>query len=567
MCSSDLLTTITRPDGQTVSLGYDAGGKLNAMTLPRGTVGYGYNSSTGQLNRITAPDGGILNYSYDGFLPVTETWSGQISGSVTRTYNNDFQVTGLNVNGINIAYGYDNDGLVTQAGDLALTRNMQNGLLTGTSLANTITAQTYSAFGEVESNTAKIGTTDVAVFNYTRDKLGRITTKSETVDGQSNGYTYEYDTAGRLTGVLLNGSPISSYTYDLNGNRTGHTNNLGTTSATYDDQDRLLTYGNKAYVYTENGELKTITEGGVTTSYTYDVLGNLMKAVLPGDITIDYLIDGNNRRIGKKVNGVLTQGFVYQDQLNPIAELDQNGNIVSRFVYGSRANVPDYMVKGGNTYRIISNHLGSPILVIDTTDGSITQKLEYDAFGNIINDTNPGFQPFGFAGGIYDQHTQLTRFGARDYDASIGRWTSKDPIRFRGGDTNLYAYVLGDPVNWIDPFGLEVIYGDIVLNDPAIRGQLESIDRALPGTDVIVTGGDRYIDSQGNIRSSSNNEIISNSAPTSLHLDGLAVDFALSNMSPTKEFLEEYFDWVSVDYDDGHVHGDLRDRRDLACPN
>ena len=40
---------------------------------------------------------------------------------------------------------------------------------------------------------------------------------------------------------------------------------------------------------------------------------------------------------------------------------------------------------------------------------------------------------------------------ARDYDAEVGRWTSKDPIGFEGGDTNLYGYVLSDPVNLLDP--------------------------------------------------------------------------------------------------------------------
>ncbi len=68
--------------------------------------------------------------------------------------------------------------------------------------------------------------------------------------------------------------------------------------------------------------------------------------------------------------------------------------------------------------------------------------------------SNPGFQPFRFAGGLYDQHTQFTRFGFRDYDSLIGRWTNKDPIGFSGGDTNLYGYVVNDPVNFLDPFGL-----------------------------------------------------------------------------------------------------------------
>jgi len=76
--------------------------------------------------------------------------------------------------------------------------------------------------------------------------------------------------------------------------------------------------------------------------------------------------------------------------------------------------------------------------------------MKYDTFGNVTSDTNPSFQPFGFAGGIYDSHTQLTRFGARDYDVVTVRWASKDPIRFQGGDSNLYGYVMGDPVNFVD---------------------------------------------------------------------------------------------------------------------
>lgn len=68
-------------------------------------------------------------------------------------------------------------------------------------------------------------------------------------------------------------------------------------------------------------------------------------------------------------------------------------------------------------------------------------------------DTAPGFQPFGFAGGLYDADTGLTRFGVRDYDPVVGRWTAKDPILFEGRQLNLFLYVNGDPINWIDPSG------------------------------------------------------------------------------------------------------------------
>ena len=97
--------------------------------------------------------------------------------------------------------------------------------------------------------------------------------------------------------------------------------------------------------------------------------------------------------------------------------------------------------------------MGSVRLVVNTATGAIAQRIDYDTFGNVVLDTNPGFQPFGFAGGLYDPQTGLVRFGARDYDPSVGRWTAKDPIGFGGGDANLYRYVRNDPVNRIDPSG------------------------------------------------------------------------------------------------------------------
>jgi RHS repeat-associated protein len=196
------------------------------------------------------------------------------------------------------------------------------------------------------------------------------------------------------------------------------------------------------------------------TSYEYDALGNLRAVALPNGIQIEYIIDGRNRRVGKKVNGTLVQGFLYEGDLRPVVELDGSGQIIARFIYGTRSNVPEFMLKGGKTYRIITDHLGSPRIIIDTATGHIVQRTSYDAFGRVTFDDNPGFQPFGFAGGLYDPDTRLTRFGVRDYDAETGRWTSKDPIRFAGGDTNLYGYVLNDPVNWVDPEGL--LFGGLI---------------------------------------------------------------------------------------------------------
>ena len=457
--------TITRPDGQQVLFSYDAAGRLQTQALPHGSIGITYEPTTGNKNTVTAPDGGTVTLSYDGSLVTDTTWAGTVAGSVSQTYDADTRVATQSVNGADtVTFQYNQDSQLNGVGALTLSRDAQNGLVIDSTLGAVTDTTGYNGFGEPMSYTASASGSPVLDLQYQRDNLGRITQKTEIIGGVTTTFDYLYDTAGRLEEVRQNGTSLITYTYDSNSNRT----QAGTVSATYDAQDRLLTYGTAAYMYTANGELRTKTDGGLTTTYTYDALGNLLSVTLPDGMQLDYVIDGENRRIGKKVNGTLVQGLLYEDGLNPVAELDGNGIVVARFVYGSKENVPDYIVKSGTTYRLISDPLGSVRLVVDTTSGAITQRLDYDAFGNITLDTNPGFQPFGFAGGIYDQDTRLTRFGVRDYDAETGRWTAKDPIRFTGGDLNLYGYVLNDPVNQVDPSGklssLGSLIGTVVFN-------------------------------------------------------------------------------------------------------
>ena len=461
------ITQITRPDGQSIDFTYNlSSGQLIALHLPHGQKSYEYDTNTGQLMTITAADGSTLSYTYDGMLSLSETWgNSSITGTLSYTYDNDFRVIAIRVNDSHaIHYQYDQDSLLTQAGDLSLTYHQQNGLLTETQLGNLITQRTYNSFGEIDSEIAHYSDEARYSNQYHYDKLGRITQKIETITGITTTYDYHYDQAGRLKTVKQDGIITDTYTYDSNGNRLSANTASGFMQGSYDDQDRLIQYGDTTYEYTENGELHTKRRNHEITRYHYDVLGNLRTVELPNDKKIEYLIDGENRRIGKKVDGILVQGFLYQDDLNPIAELDAQGNIVTRFVYGSKAHVPDYMVKENHIYRILSDHLGSPRLVIDIEDGSVIQKMDYDVFGNVIFDSNPGFQPFGFAGGIYDVDTGLVRFGARDYDAEVGRWVAKDPIMFDGGSANLYGYVEDDPVNFSDPSGNEKYTG--ILDKP-----------------------------------------------------------------------------------------------------
>ncbi len=378
-----------------------------------------------------------------------------MQGAVAWTYDNDFRITTETVrNAFSVNFGYDDDGLLMSAGDTTYTRFAATGLLESSTVGSVATSFGYNGFGELTSHATTVGATPVYAATLGRDAGGRIDQQTDTLGATTTVDVYGYDPAGRLETVTRNGTLAVTYGYDANGNRHAVTTAGGTIAATFDAQDRILTFGTRTYTHTPHGDVAGWTDSATstTTTLTYDVQGNLRQFQQPG-ATITYTVDGRNRRIGTAVNGVPVQGFLWQGQLRPVAELDGAGTLVSRFVYGTRINVPEYMERGGTTYRLVTDHLGSVRLVIDTTTNTVVQALTYDPWGVVVTDTNPGFQPFGYAGGLYDHRTGLVRFGVRDYDATIGRWLAKDPLSFAGGDTGLYSYAANSPIGIFDPEG------------------------------------------------------------------------------------------------------------------
>ena len=452
------LTELDPPGGGDVQFEYDDAGRRRSVRQTRGVTRYEYDSATGKRSAVIAPGAERLDFGWDGPLLTRQASTGTVNGAITWEYDTDHRIAVERIAGSPaIGYRYDADSLLTGVGDLSLTQSPTTGFLTHTSLGGAATSFTYDRFGDLEDSSTIVGGSALFAEEVRRDGVGRIVQRTLHRGAAATTYAYAYDARGRLESVLRDGQAQSTYRYDANGNRieVSRPGVLPTTAA-YDEQDRLTRYGDAVYTYGDAGDLRTKTGTDGTTEYSYDELGALTTARLPNGVEVSYVIDGAGRRIAKKRNGEVVERFLYGgNAIGPAAELAADGAVRTRFVYGTRPDVPDYMTRGGRRYRLVTDQLGSPRAIVDVDSGEVAQELDYDEFGRVVRDTNPGFQPFGFAGGILDQDTGLTRFGARDYDAETGRWTSKDPLSFSAGDTNLYSYVLNDPVNLIDPLGLK----------------------------------------------------------------------------------------------------------------
>jgi hypothetical protein len=162
--------------------------------------------------------------------------------------------------------------------------------------------------------------------------------------------TYTYDAADRLQRWSRDGAIQDTCGYDANGNRT-HVNSAEV--ATYDDQERLV------------------------------ACAPIHPRPIP-EAAVGYRIDPQHRHIARTEYGEVTHRWVYRDDLNPVAELNPDGSLRSLCVYADNANTPTFLVQidpdTGNrtTYRYLTDHLGSPRLLVDIDTGHLAQRLDYD---------------------------------------------------------------------------------------------------------------------------------------------------------------------------------------------
>jgi len=465
---SNRLKTIKDPKGQssgkTTLYTYNNLNQLMSVADQMGNAyGYAYDSK-GNLSKVNAPDGTVITYTYN---PVdNRPYQILVNGTAKVTYNS-----------------YDSNGNLKNMTDENGTRLFNYDSLNRISLYTDSFNKAVSYSYDPAGNLITINYSYPSISNvvtYTYDNDNRLWTVRDWLPG---GTTYSYDSAGILRSVTnpngtktdynfdsanrptglsnkkADNSIISSYAFTLNnvGNPTQSIVNqpsiptltAANVSSAYDDANRLTNAGGVAYTNDPKGNLSGF--GGNT--FTFDYANRLTGATI-GGINYSYLYDGFGNRIARTQGGVQTKYVldVNGDMSDVLAETDSSGNIQNYYIYGH--GLISKITNTGQRYVYHYDTLGNTVAVSDSTGNNITEQYGYDEFGKATAGGSYS-NPFRYVGkyGVMDEGNGLFFMRARYYDVENGRFISKDPSGFEGGDLNLYSYAGENPVIGIDPSG------------------------------------------------------------------------------------------------------------------
>jgi RHS repeat-associated protein len=513
------LTALTDANTHTTQNGFDGLKQLNQEKLPAGQTQTRTYDAAGNLTSLADYDGRTTTYIYDGLNRLTQrtpdpatgdvaesftyTATGKratmtdASGTTTYTYDdhdrlaakatpqgtlsytydpagNVASMTSSNVNGVSVAYTYDSLNRLATVVD----NRLPNGLNTTTYTydpASNLATVTYpnglqSSFTYDDLNRVTALNNGKASYTYT---LGPTGNRQSATESSGRTLSWSYDGIYRLTNETISLDPMSkngtvAYGLDPVGNRQSQTSSIPgipTASFSYDADDRILSTES----YDANGN--TTVSGSRT--FTYD-FANRLKSMNGGAVTLVY--DGDDNRVAKTVGGATTRYLV--DDLNPTGY----AQVVEELIVGAVTRTYTYGLQRINENQVVGNSwtpsfygydgFGSVRQLTNST-GAVTDTYDYDAWGNAVNTTGSTSNVYLYRGEQYDPHLNLYYLRARYFSSQTGRFLSRDPKEYRplksashpadSKGLHRYLYASGNPVNRVDPRGLEDDAAEVAL--------------------------------------------------------------------------------------------------------
>ena len=438
----DALNRLTKkqyPNSTEVDYVYDLVGKIQSVNDPTGTYAFAYDNmgrligTTTSYSFLTARNF-TTGYSYDAGSNRTG-FTDPESGSTTYVYDtlnrlqtltppSAFTATG------SFGFGYD-----------ALSRRTQM-----TRPNNVVTNYGYDNLSRLQSVLHQLAGSTIDGATYTVDNAGNRTAKTDQRAGVTSNYAY--DAIYELTGVTQGTNTTESYTYDPVGNRLS---SLGASPYNVNVSNQLTSTPSTNYTYDSNGNTLTKTDSTGTTSYTWDFENRLTGVTLPGTGgTVNFKYDPFGRRIYKSFSAGTPSVYAF-DGDNLVEETNSSGVAIARYSQTQNIDEPLAMLRSGATSYYHADGLGS-ITALSNSAGSLAQTYSYDSFGR-PSSTGSLTNPFQYTARELDTETSLYYYRARYYDPQAGRFLGEDPIGF-GGGSNFYNYSSADPMNFSDPTGL-----------------------------------------------------------------------------------------------------------------
>ena len=478
--------------GLTKSVGYSyTSGDLTTLTTPSGqAVTYGYNSNH-QVTSIAVNGTTVLNgVTYEPLGPANG-WIWGNTTTMSRTFNGDGFVSQI-IDAYQVLPQSCPTGQTLMWSDTASFDGNPNQFFS----TPTAAAQSHDARSDVYNHcgncAALTGITQsswnfavatyswqgggpstfnvpgscqgtistIATLSYTFDDASRITG----ITNPSNSllsWSYGYDALDRLTSAITS-VDAHGWTYDSNGNRltetgdSASTYSISTTSNqitgitgalartyTYDAAGHTTGYASMAATYNNAGRLKTVSQGSFTEALVYNALG---------------------QRIETSGGAAGTVLYWYDEQGHLLGEYDGSGNLIEETVWLGDAPVATLRPNGSSVaiYYVFNDQLNTPRQVTRPADNVPMWTWFSDPFGTDAANSNPaGAGTFAYSlrlpGQVFDGQVGLHYNYYRDYDPGTGRYVQSDPLGLKAG-VNTYAYVLGNPLSYVDPLGLSTLY-------------------------------------------------------------------------------------------------------------
>jgi RHS repeat-associated protein len=441
---------------------YDLGGRRTSMcTRVNGAITESTSYSHDLNDRLVAkidPSEYMLAYEYDS---VGHRSRFSISNVLDVSYAYDLRNRLVEIvgNGKVTQFGYDVTGYRTNA-------VWPNG---------TLATYDYDDAGQLLSlvhDRAGSPNPPIASSAYAYDPSGNRTNMLTLEDTNS----YAYDARNWLTSAAYPDGKEEAFTYDPVGNRI----HLGgaisiPTDYVYGPVNRLLSSSSPAetniYTFDSAGRLVGQTVNDLPRAYGYDFLSRMTSLTDTNGSTFSFAFDGEGNRICQSLNNCLSTRFVY-DGPNVVLELNASNQVAWAYVNGPGVDQPIErisFINGTPRQRQVfhADGLGSIVALTDES-GGVIQTYAYAAFGSIRAQTSTNLNRIAFtAREALGDSLGFYYYRNRVLDPSTGRFTSEDPRGYINGP-NWYVYVINNPINWFDPWGLEVDPGEVDVNHDGV---------------------------------------------------------------------------------------------------